>query len=168
MSVLVISSDLYIQYENVHIWPIQEGVLQHLCGLHLCSCLPHTGRHIPASLWTASVFMFAPHRKAHSSISVWLLSVFMFAPHRKAHSSISVHLLSVFMFAPHRKAHSSISVDLLSVFIFAPYRKAHSSFSVDYICVHVCPTQEGSFQHLCRLHLCSCLPHTGRRTPASL
>ena len=53
----------------------------------------------------------------------------------------------------------------MKMFIFGPYRRVSS---VDYICVHVCPTQEGTFQHLCGLHLCSCLPHTGRLIPASL
>ena len=46
----------------------------------------------------------------------------------------------------------------VKMFIFAPYRRVYSSISVDCICVHVCPTQEGSFQHLCgltiRVHVC--------------
>ena len=49
----------------------------------------------------------------------------------------------------------------VKMFIFAPYRRVYSSISVDCICVHVCPTQEGSFQHLCGLHL-----WPGRHRPA--
>ena len=57
--------------------------------------------------------------------------------------------------------YSQICTYCMKIFIFAPYRRVYSSSSVDYICVHVCPTQEGSFQHLCGLHL-----WPGRHGPA--